>query len=105
MKSAMTNYIRHVNVINMLNLWITPDMWQDKTLFAEIKEVIQKLTEPSYQLSEGELLITQELINGLLEATISSLGKADGSLKEELALALRDITQFQSFLLIGGDGH
>jgi hypothetical protein len=105
MKSAMTNDIGSANVINMLNLWITPDMWQDKTLFAEIKEVIQKLTEPSYQLSERELLITQELINGLLEATIVSFNKADDFQKNELSLVLNDITKFLSFLEVGTETY
>lgn len=101
MKSVM-NYI---NVINMLSLWATPDMWQDKTLFAEVKAVIKKLTESSYQLSERELFLTQELTNGLLEATLSSFNKADDLLKEDLALVLNDITKFQSFLLMGADAH
>jgi len=105
MKSAMTNDIGSANVINMLNLWITPDMWQDKALFAEIKEVIQKLSEPSYQLSERELIITQELINGLLEATLVSFKKADDFQKNELSLVLNDVTNFLSFLEVGTETH
>ena len=106
MKSAMTNDIGSANVINMLNLWITPDMWQDKTLFAEIKEVIQKLTEQSSsQLSERELCLTQELTNGLLEATLASFDKADDIQKDELGLVLNDITKFVSFLEVSTESH
>ncbi|WP_019027536.1 hypothetical protein [Colwellia piezophila] len=105
MKSAMTNYIGIENVINMLRLWVTPDMWQDKTLFAEIKAVINKLSESSYQLSERELFLTQELTDGLLEGTISSFDKADDALKKELALSIKEILEFQSFLLTGAEPH
>ena len=45
MKSDMTYYTGNAKVIYMLSLWLTPDMWQEKTVFFEIKEVIQKLTE------------------------------------------------------------
>lgn len=105
MKSAMSNYIGIENVINMLSLWVTPDMWQDKTLFAEIKAVINKLSESSYQLSERELFLTHELTDGLLEATTSSFYKADDALKKDIALSLKDILEFQSFLLTGADSH
>jgi len=105
MKSAMTNDIESANVINMLNLWVTPGMWQDKALFAEIKEVIQKLSEPSYQLSERELLITQELINGLLEATLVSFKAVDNVQKDELSLALNDITKLLPLLEVATDTH
>ncbi|MBA6350169.1 hypothetical protein [Colwellia sp. BRX8-9] len=106
MKNEMTNSTENANVINMLSLWVTPDMWQDKTLFVEIKEVIQKLTEQtSYQLSERELFLTQELTNGLLDATLVSFNKANGLLKEKLALSLKEILEFQSFLLTGADIH
>ena len=101
MKSVTSNSTVNDNVINMLNLWITPDMWQNKTLFAEIKAVTQKLSESFYQLSERELFITQELTNGLLEATLSSFDNADDSLKEALALSLEDILEFQSLLVTG----
>jgi hypothetical protein len=97
MKSDAINSIRNTNIINILNLWVTPDMWQDKMLFAEIKGVIQKLTEPSSQLSEREMFITQELTNGLLEATLASFDKADDLLKEALALSIKEILEFQSF--------
>ena len=103
MKSAMTNDIGNTNVINMLSLWVTPDMWQDKRLFAEIKAVIKKLSESSYQLSERELFLTQELINGLLEATLASFDKADDSLKEELPLSLKEILEFQSLFVTSAD--
>jgi hypothetical protein len=105
MKNEMTNSTGNSSVINMLSLWVTPDMWQDKTLFAEIKEVIQKLSEPSYQLSERELFITQELTNGLLEATLASFNNAENSLKDELSLSLKQILEFQSFLVAGADAH
>lgn len=105
MKSVTSNYTVNDNVINMLSLWVTPDMWQDKTLVAEIKAVIQKLSESFYQLSERDLLITQELINGLLEATLSSFDKADDFQKGELSLSLKEILEFQSFLVTGVDAH
>ena len=105
MKIVTSNSTVNDNVINMLSLWVTPDMWQDKMLFAEIKEVIQKLSEPSYQLSERELIITQELINGLLEATLVSFKKADDFQKNELSLVLNDITKFLSFLEVGTETH
>ncbi len=105
MKSVKSNSTVNDNAINMLSLWGTPDMWQDKALFAEIKVVIQKLSESFYQLSERELFITQELTNGLLEATLSSFDKADDSLKEELALSIEDILEFQSLLVAGDDAH
>lgn len=102
----MTNSTENANVINMLSLWVTPDMWQDKTLFVEIKEVIQKLTEQtSYQLSERELFLTQELTNGLLDATLASFDKANDSLKEELALSIENILEFQSLLITCVDAH
>jgi hypothetical protein len=97
--------MNHENVINMLSLWVTPDMWKNKALFAEIKAVINKLSESSYQLSERELFLTQELTDGLLEATISSCGKADETLKNELVLALNNIIKFQTFLFTGSDIH
>tara|TARA_R110000850_G_scaffold37134_3_gene97672 strand:+ start:1495 stop:1815 length:321 start_codon:yes stop_codon:yes gene_type:complete len=106
MKSDMTHYTGNAKVIYVLSLWLTPDMWQEKTLFAEIKEVIQKLTEQSsYQLSERELYLTQELTNGLLEATLASFDKADDFQKDELGLALNDITKFLSFLEISTENH
>jgi len=105
MKSAMTYDIGSANVINMLTLWNTSEMWEDKTLFAEIQEVIQKLSRSSYQLSERELFITQELTNGLLEATLASFANADYLLKEDLTLALNDIANFQSFLVTASDVH
>jgi len=105
MKSVTSNSTANDNVINMLSLWVTPDMWQDKMLFAEIKAVIQKLSESFYQLSERELFITQELTNGLLEATLSSFDKAEDLLKEALALSLEDILEFQSLLVTGADAH
>ena len=105
MKSATSNSTVNDNVINMLSLWVSPDMWQDKMLFAEIKVVIQKLSESFYQLSERELFITQELTNGLLEATLTSFYKATDSLKEELALSIEDILEFQSLLFAGADAH
>jgi len=102
MKSDMTHHTGNAKVIYMLSLWLTPDMWQEKALFAEIKEVIQKLTEhSSSQLSERELCLTQELTNGLLEATLVSFNKADDSQKNELSLVLNDITKFLSFLEVG----
>ena len=105
MKSATTNSIGNAKVIYMLGLWVTPDMWQDKTLFAEIKAVIKKLTESSYQLSERELFLTQELTNGLLEGTLSSFDKADDALKEQLALSLKEILEFQTFLVTSAAAH
>jgi hypothetical protein len=101
----MKNAMNYSNVINMLNLWVTPYMWEEKTLFSEINAVIKKLSESSYQLSERELFLTQELVNGLLEATLTSFDRADDSLKGELALALNDITQFQSFIVTSVDKH
>lgn len=105
MKSAMTNYIGFATIINMLKLWIAPDIWHDKTLFAEIKDVIQKLTEPLYQLSERELFLTQELVNGLLEAIFLSFNKVDDFQKNELSLVINDITQFLSFLEADTENH
>ncbi len=102
MKNIMINSTNNENVINMLSLWATLDMWQDKTLFIEIKAVIRKLSQSSCQLSERELFLTKELTKGLLEATISSFDKADEALINEFSLALNDITQFQTFLLING---
>ena len=95
----------YANVINMLNLLNTPLMWQDQTLFAEIKTVIKKLSESSYELSKRELFLTQKLTHGLLEATLSSFDKADDYQKGELALTLNDIIKFQSFLVTGSDVH
>ena len=90
----------------MLSLWLTPDMWQEKTVFFEIKEVIQKLTEQSsYQLSEREFYLTQELTSGLLEATLTSFDKADDFQKDELGLALNDIRKFLSFLQISTETY
>ena len=106
MKSDMTYYTGNAKFIYMLSLWLTPDMWQEKTVFFEIKEVIQKLTEQSsYQLSEREFYLTQELTNGLLEATLTSFDKADDFQKDELGLALNDIRKFLSFLQISTETH
>jgi hypothetical protein len=105
MKNEMTNDTGNANVINMLSIWVTPDMWQDKALFDEIKTVIKKLSKPSFQLSERELFLTQELTNGLLEATLSSFDKADDSLKEELSLSLKEILEFQSLLVTSANSH
>jgi len=105
MKSVTSNSTVNDNVINMLSLWVTPDMWQDKTLFAEIKAVIQKLSESFYQLSERELFITQELTIGLLEATLASFDKADDFQKNELSLVLNDINKFLSFLEVCTETH
>lgn len=106
MKSDMTYYTGNAKVIYMLSLWLTPDMWQEKTVFFEIKEVIQKLTEQySYQLSEREFYLTQELTSGLLEASLTSFDKADDFQKDELGLALNDIRKFLSFLQISTETH
>ena len=106
MKSDVTHYTGNAKVIYMLSLWLTLDMWKDKALFAEIKEVIQKLTEQSSsQLSERELCLTQELTNGLLEATLASFDKADDIQKDELGLVLNDITKFVSFLEVSTETH
>ena len=106
MKSDMTYYTGNAKVIYMLSLWLTPDMWQEKTVFFEIKEVIQKLTEQSsYQLSEREFYLTQELTSGLLEATVTSFDKPDDFQKDELGLALNDIRKFLSFLQISTETY
>lgn len=105
MKNEMTNSTGNASVINMLSLWVTPDMWQDKTLFAEIKEVIQKLTEPSCELTEGELFLIQELTDGLLKAILTSFNNSEDLLKEELSLSLKHILEFQLFLVAGADAH
>ena len=97
--------MNYENVINMLSLWINPGMWGDITLYAEINEVIKKLSNSAYQLTERELFLTQELTNGLLEATLSSFNKADDSLKDEYKLALDEIIKFQSFLVADTQAH
>ncbi len=98
MKSAMTNDIGNANVINMLSLWVTPDMWDDKELYIEITEVIKKLSDASIHLTERELYLIKELTSGLLDATLSALEKADEMLKKDFALSIKDILGFQSFL-------
>jgi len=105
MKNTTTNYIAHENVIEMLELWVEPDMWEDQSIFTEIKEVVQKLKEPSCQLSKRELFLTQELVSELLEATQTSFNKADDKYKNELSLAIKDITEFQSFLEVSTEAH
>lgn len=97
--------MNYENVVNMLSLWVTPGMWSDKNLYAEIKAVINKLYNSAYQLTERELFLTQELTNGLLEATLSSFDKADDDIKGELALKLKEIMEFQSFLVTEAKSH
>ena len=97
--------MNYANVINMLNLWVTPSMWGDKALFEEIRAVLNKLSNSSCQLTDRELCLTQSLTNGLLEATLSSFKTADDFQKNELSLALNDITKFLSFLEVGTETH
>jgi len=96
------NYAR---VINMLNLWITPSMWGDKALYEEIKAVLSKLSNSSCQLTDRELFLTQELTNGLLEATLSSFNTADYFQIDEFASVLSETTKFQSFLVTDIKSH
>jgi|TARA_B110000014_G_scaffold223739_1_gene181564 hypothetical protein len=101
----MEMMMSYENVINMLSLWATPDMWQDQVLFAEIEAVIKKLYEPSDQLSERELFLVQELVQGLLDGVVESLKKADEAMKGELFLSLKEIMEFQSFLAVDATLH
>lgn len=102
MKNNITNY---TNVIYMLSTWATSGMWKDNVLLDEINITILKLLEPLCQLTERELFITQELTNGLLEATLSTFDKVDDLQRNELAEALYDITIFQSFLNVDINIH
>jgi hypothetical protein len=101
----MKMMMSYENVINMLSLWATPDMWQDQVLFAEIEAVIKKLYEPSSQLSERELLLVQELVQGLLDGVLESFNTADEAVKGDLVLSLKEIMEFQSFLAIDATPH
>ncbi len=86
------------NVINMLNLFNTPNMWQDKEIYLEIKTVISKLSNSVFELSERDLFLVQELTQGLLESTLSTFERAETIDKPELVKCLDDLTIFQSFL-------
>jgi len=105
MKSDTTNSTDNTNIINMLSLWLTPDMWQDKTLYAEVEVAIKKFSKSIYQLSERELFLTQELTHGLLEATLVSFDKANNPLKEELSLSIKDILEFQFLFVTDAETH
>lgn len=87
------------NAIELLNLWATPNMWHDKTLFKEIKQLLNKLSVSSLQLTERELQLAYELSRGLLEAMLSAIDKADDFEQDVLMNNLTDISSFHTFLL------
>lgn len=87
------------NAIELLNLWATPNMWHDKTLFKEIKQLLNKLSDSSLQLTERELQLAYELSRGLLEAILSAIDKADDFEHDALMNNLTDISSFHTFLL------
>lgn len=87
------------NAIELLNLWATPNMWHDKTLFKEIKQLLNKLSVYSLQLTERELHLACELSRGLLEAILSAIDNADGFEQDALMNNLTDISSFHTFLL------
>lgn len=101
----MSITFNYSKVINMLNLWATPTMWHDKSLFIEIKALTNKLSNSSLQLNQRELYLSQELINGLIESTLIAMNKADDFEYDELAITLHEITQLQAFLLINTSVH
>lgn len=101
----MSRTLHYAKAINMLSLWATPAMWQDKSLFIEIKALTDKLTTASLQLSQRELFLAQELTTGLIEATLASMNKADDCQYHELVISLQEITQFQTFLLTTNPAH
>jgi len=101
----MCSILNYSKAINMLNLWATPDMWHDKSLFIEVKALTNKLSTSTLQLTERELYLSQELTKGLIEATLTAMNKADDFEHDELAITLNEITQLQAFLLTSTPAH
>lgn len=86
------------NVVYMLNLFNEPTMWSDKEIYAEVKSIIDKLSQDVISLSERELYLTKELTQGLLTATRKAFNKADDFQKDDLTPSINEILEFQHFL-------
>ncbi|TPH15869.1 hypothetical protein [Litorilituus lipolyticus] len=94
----MRSTLNYSKAINTLSLWAAPTMWHDKSIYAEIIVITNKLSNTSYQLNEREYYIVQELTNGVLEVILNLMKKADDFEYDELGIIFNEITQLQSFL-------
>ena len=90
--------------VDLLKLYVNPDMWEDESIYMEITTVLDKLSSTSVELSERERFIIRELTAGLLDAitlTLSRTTEADD--KETLIETVEDMLKFIQFL--GGESE